>query len=511
MANWLLTIGLLTFWFYCLLPQSKNPKEDNLLDEHAWSWESIEPSSELAWHQCFDEFDCARLEVPLDWLEPTNSSKVVLAVLRKNATSKVDYKGPLFINPGGPGGSAVRTVKDRWKAIHVSVGSNHDIIGFDPRGIGATTPSAHCWNEPQEERIWKIQGLGLVDSHPGMIYDLYARQSADSKHCEATIGDLSRFLGTVSVARDMLEILNKLGYEKLRYWGISYGTVIGGTFAAMYPDKIERLVSDGNVNYSEWYNGTGIHYTEDTDKVMLAFFEFCHAAGPQNCAFYSSTPAAIQRRLEDIYAKLRRYPLQVFSYTNNTVELQSLGITRPKVITYSEVKNAVIYSLYQPLLFFPQLAEALASLEVDDGIPFLKMAVARGYIPPSFSCGCDSPTCEDMSGWPLEAVGNEDAAVYVKCGEGNPDVNRGRVPCRPLLCLIFACHVPGGRRGLNGILLARLNKNTSAPILFIGNSADNITPLGSAIHNSHFFPGSSVFDTEFLWSHIHIMPVKMHR
>lgn len=180
----------------------------------------------------------------------------------------------------------------------------------------------------------------------------------------------------------------------------------------------------GNVNYSEWYNGTGIHYTEDTDKVMLAFFEFCHEAGPQNCAFYASTPAAIQRRLEDIYAKLRRYPLQVFSYTNNTVELQSLGITRPKVITYSEVKNAVIYSLYQPLLFFPQLAEALASLEVDDGIPFLKMAVARGYIPPSFSCGCDSPTCEDMSGWPLEAVGNEDAAVYVKCGEGNPDVNR---------------------------------------------------------------------------------------
>lgn len=78
-----------------------------------------------------------------------------------------------------------------------------------------------------------------------MIYDLYAHQSIESKNCEASLGDLSRFVGTASVARDMLEILNKLGYEKLRYWGLSYGTVIGGTFAAMYPDKVERLVSDG--------------------------------------------------------------------------------------------------------------------------------------------------------------------------------------------------------------------------------------------------------------------------
>ncbi|RAL65630.1 hypothetical protein DID88_005302 [Monilinia fructigena] len=292
-VNSLLIIGLLAFWFYCLLPRSKSPKEDDLLDEHGWSWEPV----------------------PLDWLELTNSSKVVLAVLRKNATSKVKYKGPLFINPGGPNGSGVRTVKDRGKAIHVAVGSNHDLIGFDPRGI--------------------------------------------------------------SVAIDMLEILNKLGYENLRYWGISYGTIIGGTFAAMYPDKIERLGSDGNANYYEWYNGTGIHYNEDTHKVMLAFFQFCHAAGPQNCAFYASTLAEIQGRLEDIYTKLRRFPLQVFPYTNNTVELQYLGITRPKVITYSEVKRAVIYSLFQPLLFFPELAEALASLEVDYGISFLKMAIAR--------------------------------------------------------------------------------------------------------------------------------------
>ncbi|KAF7925507.1 uncharacterized protein EAE98_006732 [Botrytis deweyae] len=502
-----LLFGLLVFWVYVFLPYGKETfNEDAVLGEDTWSWESIKPNSELVWHQCFDEFDCARLEVPLDWLEPTNSSKVVLAVLRKNATSKVDYKGPLFVNPGGPGGSGVGTVKDFWKAIHVTVGANHDIIGFDPRGIGATTPSAHCWNGPREERIWGIQKLGLVDSHPGMIYDLYAHQSFESKNCEANLGDLSRFLGTASVARDMLEILNKLGYEKLRYWGLSYGTVIGGTFAAMYPDKVERLVSDGNVNYSEWYNGTGIHYIEDTDKVMLAFFDLCHKAGPQKCALYASTPIAIQERLEGIYIKLRKYPLQVFPTTNNTMELQSLGITRPKVLTYSDVKNAVIYSLYQPLALFHHLAKALAALEADDGIPFLKMAIAQGHIQPSFTCSCDSPNCEEESRWPLKAIGNGDAATYVKCGEGDADVDkdslevmikyeeelRRRSPLSASVMFNIRLSCAGWKSRTKWNFVGPFEQNTSHPILFIGNSADNITPLGSAIYNSHFFPGSSV-------------------
>ncbi|KAF7922675.1 hypothetical protein EAE99_007252 [Botrytis elliptica] len=502
-----LLLGLLVFWGYMLVPYGKETfNEDTVSGEDTWSWESIKPNSELVWHQCFDEFDCARLEVPLDWLEPTNSSKVVLAVLRKNATSKVDYKGPLFVNPGGPGGSGVGTVKDFWKAIHITVGANHDIIGFDPRGIGATTPSAHCWHGPREERIWGIQKLGLVDSHPGMIYDLYAHQSVESKNCEANLGDLSRFLGTASVARDMLEILNKLGYEKLRYWGLSYGTVIGGTFAAMYPDKVERLVSDGNVNYSEWYNGTGIHYIEDTDKVMLAFFDLCHKAGPQKCALYASTPIAIQERLEGIYIKLRKYPLQVFPTKNNTMELQSLGITRPKVLTYSDVKNAVIYSLYQPLALFPHLAKALAALEADDGIPFLKMAIAQGHIQPSFTCSCDSPDCEEESGWPLKAIGNGDAATYVKCGEGDADVDkdslevmikyedelRRKSPLSASVMFNIRLSCAGWKSRTKWNFVGPFEQNTSHPILFIGNSADNITPLGSAIYNSYFFPGSSV-------------------
>ncbi|RDW82493.1 putative alpha beta hydrolase fold family protein [Coleophoma cylindrospora] len=477
-------------------------------EQIVWSWESIAPSPELKWTSCYDEFECARLQLPLDWLDVSNKSTVAVAVLRKNATSQENYKGPLFVNPGGPGGSGVAMVKRQWKALQIAVGENHDIIGFDPRGVGATTPSAHCWSEPRAERIWGIQKLGLVDSHPGMIYDLYAKQSLESKNCEASLGDLARFVGTASVARDMLAILEQTGYEKLRYWGLSYGTLLGGTFAAMYPERIERMVTDGNVNYSEWYNGTGIHYTDNTDHVMQAFFDLCHKSGPEKCAFYSSTPTLIQQRLEDLYLRLRKYPLQVLpSETATTSRMQDIGLSSPEIITYSDVKFAVIYSLYQPLFFFSSLATVLAALDEGDGLPFLEMSIYRGYRQPSFSCSCDSPACEDQRpGWPLDAVGNGDAATYVKCSEGDTDPSRDSLEAIENYETALREKSPMSAPVMFGIRLAcagwksrtkwnfvgPFNQNTSYPLLFIANTADNITPLSSAIHDSSFFPGSSV-------------------
>lgn len=111
-------------------------------EQTQWSWETVfalllsqsvsvltpcqaSPSPELVWSSCYEEFECARLQLPLDWLDLSNNSTVAVAILKKAATTQVDYKGPLFVNPGGPGGSGVAMVKSQWKALQIAVGENH--------------------------------------------------------------------------------------------------------------------------------------------------------------------------------------------------------------------------------------------------------------------------------------------------------------------------------------------------------------------------------------------------
>jgi hypothetical protein len=242
------------------LKTSRHPDQSfqQQADDEEWNWSTIEPSRDLLWHSCYDDiYDCARLDLPMDWLDPTDDERVVLAVIRLRATERDDYRGPVIFNPGGPGGSGVYALKDRGAYLQTVIGRNHDLISFDPRGIGASLPRIDCWDRPEQSQLWDLQDVGVINAHPGTIYDVYARATAFSQACETHMTNKSsilRHVSTASHARDMLEILHKLGYDKLKYWGFSYGTLLGGVFAAMYPDKIERLVSDGKFEDSRPVN-----------------------------------------------------------------------------------------------------------------------------------------------------------------------------------------------------------------------------------------------------------------
>ena len=101
----------------------------------------------------------------------------------------------------------------------------------------------------QKRALWGVGSVYVMDAYPGVTYDFYAQQNAFSQTCEQAMNEtgILPFLSTASHARDMLEILEKTGHDKLRYWGVSYGTVLGGVFAGLFPERVERLVSDGKI------------------------------------------------------------------------------------------------------------------------------------------------------------------------------------------------------------------------------------------------------------------------
>ncbi|OBT56517.1 hypothetical protein VE04_04263 [Pseudogymnoascus sp. 24MN13] len=464
------------------------------------NWDDIPPSRNITWHKCFGDFDCAKLDVPLDWLDPSESARAIIAVIRLRATDLGDYRGPVFFNPGGPGGSGVAAMRDRGKHLQEIIGTNHDLISFDPRGVGVSTPEIQCWPTEQSAKMWQLLDIGAVDAHPGVLYDAYARATARSGACARSMGGtldptgaehgVLSYVGTTSVARDMLEILTQMGEDKLRYWGFSYGTMLGGMFAALWPDKVERMVNDGNVNYQEWMANNSTTFSRDSDKVMAGFYKYCHLAGPSGCAFYRSTPEAIEERLDALLERLKRQPI-VAPLTLHIADL-------PEVIYYSSVRQLISASLYQPVLMFPTLARILESLDKGDGAEFINY-YSSSQKPLSCDCPLSSPIVS-----PVFKESTPDAFGAVLCADGGEtddsieaveayskillDISKAAGP----VDVVTRMSCVGWRVRAKWRFAGPFQGNTSHPILFIGNVADNTTPLRSAYLDAEGFANASV-------------------
>lgn len=200
----------------------------------------IVPSEKLEWHQCYDNFYCARLTVPMDYNHPLteeNSPKVHIAlVLAPGAHSgpKKFSTSPLLINPGGPGGSGTAFALAAAGQLQTILGDpEQDIIGFDPRGIGATTPRADCfaypiglgkggdyWDEDYitgnyHRMLWQSTGveIGHVNSSSDSLIKLAARAGSIAKLCQEKDNvygkdSILRHAHTPNVARDMISIID---------------------------------------------------------------------------------------------------------------------------------------------------------------------------------------------------------------------------------------------------------------------------------------------------------------
>jgi len=210
--------------------------------------ESVAPGLEAYYHQvltwsgCGDATECATALVPLDWADPARES-ISLALARHRATGD-DRIGSLLVNPGGPGRSGVDFVTSALTLlVDEKLKSRFDIVGFDPRGVGKST-SVRCY-EPKEMDGYLYGVSAEPRGSDARLRDDEARAADFAAACKNRSDHLLPHVNTVSAAKDLDLLRAVLGETKLNYLGFSYGTLLGATFAGLYPANVGRMVLDG--------------------------------------------------------------------------------------------------------------------------------------------------------------------------------------------------------------------------------------------------------------------------
>lgn len=194
----------------------------------------------LQWSGC-DGGECATLRVPLDYDDPT-SPTIEVELLRVPATNQAARLGSLVVNPGGPGSSGIDYAKAADQIVSPEVREVYDVVGFDPRGVGRSTP-VECVTDEQLDASFS-EGDPTPQT-PEEVADLVAGTVEFREGCQRTSPDLLAHVGTADVARDLDVLRSALGDERLTYLGKSYGTSIGAEYARQFGETAGRLVLDG--------------------------------------------------------------------------------------------------------------------------------------------------------------------------------------------------------------------------------------------------------------------------
>ncbi|OQO04653.1 hypothetical protein B0A48_09575 [Cryoendolithus antarcticus] len=488
------------------------------IEAKAFSWDDVAVKPTLDYVPCFDGFQCARLELPMDYWNSTTEAKIALAVIRKPAVVPVThphYAGAILTNPGGPGGSGVGFLQRGSAGLRAVIDSEDskyfDLISFDPRGVGATTPGLHCFQSRSADWAWQLRLLeeGWFESSDAALGRIWSMSDARGRSCAqaATDGNIRKYVTTASVATDMLQIVERHaewrelearrlsckskpiaehikhhhGKEKINYIGFSYGTYLGQTFAAMYPDRIGRFVVDGVVDVLDYRKVLWTANLVDTEKDMDLFYYHCARVGYPACALASdghNTASAVKARTLNITQSLLHKPLPV------------VGLDA-EVITYSDVRNLIFLALYSPTRLFAPMAKLLADLEKGDGTVFaLVLRAAHTY-----DCGSGGETggASIISRDPLQAIACTDGDSQSLSRAEFEDYSADLAQRSPTIgsfwssvrmnCIHYDVRAPHR-------FVGPWQGNTSNSILFIGNTADPVTPGINAINMAKTFEGA---------------------
>ena len=296
------------------------------------------------------EFSCAQIQVPLDYAKPTGRS-IALELVKVHDRDTTAPKGSLLVNPGGPGASGNLFTLEYSASVPLTLLRHFDLIGFDPRGVGASTP-INCLSDAQKDTInasspdfRTASGLAEAKATAAMI----------ATSCSSKYGSSLPYFTTVNTARDMDQIRQAVGDAQLNYLRFSYGTELGSVYAHLFPSTVGVMVLDGAVDPLTSDITAFADQLQGFEDSFDQFASYCRKHSP--CSSLGDPRSAVYA----VQAKAKANPIPTSTAGDN------------RKATFALVTTGVLQALYSESEW-PTLATALIQAKKGDGAGLLALA-----------------------------------------------------------------------------------------------------------------------------------------
>jgi pimeloyl-ACP methyl ester carboxylesterase len=306
----------------------------------------------IDWTSCGVRLECAKVPVPLDWSRP-HGRKIMLSVIRHVASDPARRIGSLLVNPGGPGDSGVNDVAARGPFLDAMTQGRFDIVGWDPRGSGRSAPVSCFADAAERAAFW---GDLVVPTTRADERRYLAKTTALAQRCGERNGDLLAHISMADQVRDVDRIRQLVGDRQLTFFGESNGTLMGQTYANMFPTRVRAMALDGVVDPLAYGRGTAAALADgltDADLVFTKFLQLCESAGPDRCALAGHGPVTV--RVNRLLAQVRLEPLPA-------PDAAPAGR-----LTYGELVTVAKFSVLAHPDVWPQAAQLLEAAVQGDG------------------------------------------------------------------------------------------------------------------------------------------------
>ncbi|HEY8093859.1 MAG TPA: alpha/beta hydrolase [Acidimicrobiales bacterium] len=404
------------------------------------------PLPSVAWASCGEGLECGTLTVLLDHADPSKGT-IDLYVERRPARKPDQRIGSLLVNPGGPGVAGTVLAEQASFYFSDALRDRFDIVAWDPRGTGRSIP-VDCVDDLDPSLI----GQDPTPDSPEEVQQLADTDAAFVAACATRSGALLPYISTQATARDMDSLRQALGEAKVSYFGLSYGSELGATWATMFPDTVRAAVLDGAANPDAGWEADQTAQAVGLERGLIAALQSC-AADP-GCPFYNGGD-----------------PLTAFETLSASLDAAPVTAdpTRPPA-NQSLLMYATGSTLYDSA-HWDDLYRALADAQAGDVRRLFALydAYVRRAPDGSFSntidafssIGClDDPGPADPAEFPAIDARIRAAAPHMGIGFGYP----------------YVC--AGWPAGLASPV--RLTAAGAGPVLVVGTTGDAITPIESS-------------------------------